>query len=220
MAIHEKLSRVFAADREAREAETALLEEDLGPLADALAEAVELALDHEDPDESELQLRRLADLCAQVPGPAMADALIQILDHPDPSIRTEAGEALLDVAFERFKEVALAIERAFDAGYDGLAMQELPFILTEVRDPDPLPLVARFLTHKDPNIVASAIEALAAYGDPGAAKYLEPLIEDTRSATLEDVDEDATDIGELARAALEELGFNLEEDGDGGESAP
>lgn len=207
MPARDALARIFNADRQAREAEEALLEFPPETLADLLAEAVEDALDQNDPDESELMLRRLADLCAQVPGPKMADALIAILDHRDPRIRAEAGEALLDVAFERYKEVARAVERALDRDHAGLSMQELPFVLTEIRDPDPIPLIARFLAHPSAVVVASAIEAMAAYGDPQAAKHLEALVDDDREATLEDVDEGPTRIGELAAAALEELGI-------------
>jgi len=206
MALDDTLHAIFDADRAALRAEDELLGADPAALADLLAGAVDEALDHEDPDESELRLRRLADLCAQVPGPKMVDALIAILDHPDPGIRTEAGEALLDVAFQRFKEVARGVERALDRGHEGAAMQELPFVLTEVRDPDPVPLVARFLGHPRPEVVGAAIEALAAYGDPAAAKHIEPLVEDEREATLDELDEAPTKIGELAEAALEELG--------------
>jgi len=206
MTAQNALQAMFRADRQARDAEESLLAEPAEQVADLLAEAVEDALDHEDPDESELMLRRLTDLCAQVAGPKMADALIAILDHPEPGIRTEAGEALLDVAFERFKEVARAVERALDRDHAGLSMQELPFVLAEIRDPDPIPLMARFLAHPDAEVVASAIEAMAAYGDPQAAKHLEALVDDDREATLEDVDEGPTRIGELAAAALEELG--------------
>ncbi|MEC7524659.1 MAG: HEAT repeat domain-containing protein [Myxococcota bacterium] len=200
------LSRLFDASREAREAEYALLDGDPSSLVPLLTDAVEEALDHHDPDESELRLRALTDLCAQVPGPEMADALLSILDHPDPQIRTNAGEALLDVAYERFKEVARAIERRLDAQHEGEGMTELPFVLTEVRDPDPIPLLARFLAHPQPQVVAATIEALAGFGDPSAADHLRPLLDDEREATLEDVDEAPTTIGELAAAALEELG--------------
>ncbi|MBX3269005.1 MAG: HEAT repeat domain-containing protein [Sandaracinaceae bacterium] len=201
------LERIFEADRRALEAEEALLGEPSDEVAALLAGAVDEALDLDDEEEAELRLRRLADLCAQVPGARMADALIAILDHAEPTVRAVAGEALLDVAFERFKEVARAIERALDRDHAGLAMQELPFVLTEIRDPDPIPLVVRFLAHPDPNVIAAAIEALAAYGDPGAAPHLEALLEDEREATLEDVDDGPTRIGELAAAALEELGI-------------
>lgn len=207
MPLDDTLNAIFDADRRAAEAEDELLTEDPEELADFLAEEVEDALDHHDPDESERRLRRLADLCAQVPGPKMADALIAILDHPEPSIRAEAGEALLDVAYERFKEVARAVERALERGHEGLAMQELPFVLTDIRDPDPIPLVARFLAHPVPEVVGAAIEAIAGYGDPSAAKHLEPLLDDEREATLDELDEGPTTIGELAKDALEELGI-------------
>jgi len=207
MTARDELHRIFEADREARDAEEALLTRPPEELSPLLAEAVDEALDEEDPAESALMLRRLADLCAQVPGPRMVDSLIAVLDHPDPHIRAEAGEALLDVAFERWKEVARGVERALDRDHPGLSMQELPFVLTEVRDPDPIPLIARFLAHPAPEVVAAAVEAMAAYGDPQAAIHLEPLVDDERVATLEDLDEAPTRLGELAKAALEELGI-------------
>jgi HEAT repeat protein len=207
MGVAAHLTKIFDADRESRQAEERLFSDgEPKELSDLFASATKEALALDDPDESELRLRRLADLCAQVPGPAMADTLVSILDHHEPAVRTEAGEALLDVAYERFKDVAGAVERALDRGLAGPAMQELPFILTEVRDPDPIPLVARFLKHTDAQVVAAGIEALAAFGDPGAIDHLKKLVKDPREATLEDLDEDKTTIGELAREAIEELG--------------
>jgi HEAT repeat protein len=207
MSVSENLAAIFEADRRSREAEAKLFGEgDPRELSDVFASAVEEAFALDDDDESELRLRRLADLCAQVPGPKMADALITILDHHEPAVRTEAGEALLDVAYQRFKDVAQAIERALDRKAGGPAMQELPFILTEIRDPDPLPLLSRFLKHEQAEIVAATIEALAAFGDPLAIDLLEPLVEDTREATIEDLEDDApTRIGDLAKEAIEEL---------------
>src|SRR5690606_37782897 len=131
-----------------------------------IASAVREAWKNSDPEEQEQRLTRLADLCAQVQGPETVDALLSILDHEEPSVRNEAGECLLDVAYERFKEVALGIERLLSNGHEGHAMEELPFILCEIRDPDPIPLVARFLAHPRGEVVAAAIEALAGFNDP------------------------------------------------------
>ncbi|MGE0788712.1 MAG: HEAT repeat domain-containing protein [Sandaracinaceae bacterium] len=201
------LARIFEADRQVRDAEDELMRVSEERLSALFAEAVEDALDNADEEESTLRLSRLADLCAQVPGPRMADTLIAILGHEDPAVRVEAGEAIRDVAYERFKEIAQAVERALDRDQRGIAMQELPFVLTEVRDPDPIPLVARFLAHPEPEVVAAAIEAIAAYGDPTAAEHLMPLVDDEREASLEDLEAGPTPIGELARNALEELGI-------------
>jgi hypothetical protein len=207
MALHERLTQIFDAERERRAAEDALLQGSDEELAALLSEAVEDALELADPEEAALRLSQLADLCAQVPGPRMADSLLAILGHDDPQVRVEAGEAIVDVAFERFKEIARAVERALDRDEVGYAMQELPFVLTEVRDPDPIPLVARFLKHPDPDVVAAAIESIAAYGDPTAAEHLEALVDDPREANLEDLEGGAAPIGELAKAAIEELGL-------------
>jgi len=206
MTPQDDLGRIFEADRQAREAERAILSRPRAEVISLLRAAVQDAFDEPDPEDASSKLRRLADLCAQLPGPEMVDALVAILDHADPQVRREAGEALLDVDYERFKEVARAVERALERGHAGIAMQELPFVLTEIRDPDPVPLLARFLAHPEAEIVACAIEALAAYGDPAAAPHIEALVDDERIATLEDVDDGPTEIGELALAALEELG--------------
>lgn len=207
MTLAQHLHEIFDADRRARELEAALVSKSAPePLAALLTAATKEAFALEDETEAELRLVRLADLCAQVPGPSMADALITILGHSSARVRIEAGEALRDVAYERFKEVARAIERALERDEGGLAMQELPFVLVEVHDPDPVPLMARFLQHSDPNVVGAAIEALADHGDPAAAPHLARLVDDPREAELEDLDEASAPIGDLARAALEELG--------------
>lgn len=208
------LHQLFDADRALRAAEDAFLESaDEKALAHTLAEAVREAHSLPDPDEQEMRLMRLADLCAQVQGPETVDALLSILDHEEPAVRNEAGECLLDVAYERFKEVATGIERLLSRGHSGHAMEELPFVLCEIRDPDPVPLVSRFLAHPRGEVVAAAIEALAAYGDPGAIRHLEKLTEDPREVTLPELDDATATIGDLAADAIAEL------EGDPGDAA-
>ncbi len=177
-------------------------------LADLLETQTREALHLEDRDEATMRLERLADLCAQVPGPRMADALIAILNDVEPRVRVAAGEALRDVGFERYAEIARAIERALDSNVEGPAMAELPWVLAEIAEPSALPLIRRFLDRDDPDVVAAAIEALAQLDDPEAGADLRRYVDDTRRVVLADLEDDEdTTIGELARDALEMLGY-------------
>ncbi len=208
MAASEHLSALFDADRASRKAESALLgSSDEKALIALLGGAVDEALGLPDPSEAATRLERLADLCAQVPGPAMADALIRILGADDPAVRVTAGEAILDVGFDRYAEIARAIERTLDSGVTGPAMSELPFVLAEIGEPSALKLIRRFLAQEDAETVGAGIEALASLGDPSALEALEPLRGDERMVEVPEADEEGTvTLGELAEAAIEELG--------------
>jgi HEAT repeat protein len=204
----EHLAALFRADRAAREAEEHLFgvarKEDLVALFSA-AEREAAALP--DRREAAMRLERLADLCAQVPGPEMADTLVRILGDEDPAVRVAAGEAIVDVAYERYAEIARAVERALDAGMGGPAMTELPYVVAEIGEPSALKLIKRFLAHGEPDVVAAGIEALVTLGEPDAADAIAKLVDDTRTVALEDAEGEAElTIGELAREALEELG--------------
>ena len=181
--------------------------------AETLTAAIEEARGLSDRAEASMRLERLADLCAQVPGPTMSDALIRILDDDEPTVRVAAGEALLDVGYERYAEVARAIERALDRSANGAAMTELPFVIAEIGEPSALALLRRFLVHPDAEVVAAGVEALVQLGDPGAIADLEKLVDDEREVTLDDLEDGDTTIGELAEAAIEEL--SLGESGQG-----
>jgi HEAT repeat protein len=209
MSLSDELQRIFDADRALRSAEKALLrKKSAGELVSLLAVETKNALAMDDRQEGTMRLERLADLCAQVPGPAMADALIAILNDVEPRVRVAAGEALRDVGYERYAEVARAIERALDRGDTGPAMSELPWVLAEIAEPSALSLIRRFLDHLSADVVAAAIEALSQLGEPEAAEDLKRFIDDTRSVTIEDFeDETKTTLGELAQDALRELGY-------------
>lgn len=207
MALDEQLRRIFEADREMRAAERKLLEKTSEELIALLVRATEEALRMADRTEGAMRLERLADLCAQVPGPQMTDALIDILDDPEPRVRVAAGEALTDVGYERYAEVARGVERALEADKAGSAMAELPWILAEIGEPSALPLIRRFLQHTDPNVIATAIEALVHLGDPDAVQDLQGFLGDERNATIDDFEsETRTTLGELAQEALTMLG--------------
>lgn len=199
------LKTIFDHERELRRAEQSLLESDEKELVSTLKKAVDEALKLSGA-EAEVRLERLSDLCAQVAGPAMVDALIAILGHEAPTVRIAAGEAICDLGYERYAELAHGIERALDAKTQGPAMEELPWVLVEIGEASALKLIGRFLKDSDPQVVASAIESLVELGDPRAADYLEPLTNDTREAVVEDFEEETSaTIGDLAAEAIEML---------------
>ena len=214
MSLSDELARIFDADRTMRDAESILLRRaDREELIALLERETEHALKMEDRKEGTMRLERLADLCAQVPGPRMTDALIAILSDEEPRVRVAAGEAVRDLGYERYAEVARGIERALDDNAGGLAMSELPWVLAEVGEPSALPLIRRFLDHQSPDVVAAAIEALAQLQDSDAVRDLKRFVGDPRVVTIDDFEhETKTTLGELAEDALQMLG---EASGDG-----
>ena len=208
MSLPDELQHIFDADRLLQKAESVLLRKKGSEELVALLEReTESALQMDDRKEGTMRLERLADLCAQVPGPRMTDALIAILNDGEPRVRVAAGEALRDLGYERYAEVARGIERALDRNAAGLAMSELPWVLVEVAEPRALPLIRRFLDHPSADVVAAAIEALAQLHDPEALTDLQRFLGDTRVVIIEDFeDETKTTLGELAEDALEMLG--------------
>ncbi len=204
MSLSHELQRIFDSDRALRMAENGVLRhKDAEELVALLERETEHALSMEDREEGTMRLERLADLCAQVPGPRMTDALIAILNDAEPRVRVAAGEALRDLGFERYAEVARGIERALDRNADGLAMSELPWVLAEIAEPSALGLIRRFLDHPNADVVAAAIESLAQLRDPESIADLERFLSDSRVVTIEDFeDETKTTLGELAAEAL------------------
>jgi HEAT repeat protein len=206
--IQDHLNALFEAERTLRSAESALLQNQPGELSELLSAAVKEAKAIEDKAESRLRLERLADLCAQVPGPEMTDALIAILDDASPAVRVQAAEALADVGFDRYAEVARGVERALSAPLT-FALQELPWVLIELGEPSVRKLLVRFLESKDGDVVASAVEALAELGDAASIKDLKKLANDPREVDIEgDEGEETVTVGDLAMEAIDALGGN------------
>jgi HEAT repeat protein len=207
MSLPDELQCIFDSDRVLRQAESKLLRnKGSDELVALLERETENALRMEDRMEGAMRLERLADLCAQVPGPRTTDALIAILNDREPRVRVAAGEALRDLGYERYAEVARGIERALSRNADGLSMSELPWVLAEIAEPSALPLIRRFLDHPSPDVIAAAIEALAQLRDPDSISDLERFMSDPRVVTIEDFeDETKTTLGELAADALEIL---------------
>lgn len=201
------LEAIFDADRALRAHERSLLSADHAVLRKLLAKAVADARGLPDRHEAVLRLERLADLCGQVHGPEMTDALVAILDDETPSVRVEAAESLADVGFERYAELARGVERALGRGDAVRALQELPWVLVEIAEPSARQLIARFLKHPQVEVVASAVEALAELGDPDAVQDLRPLRDDPRPVELDEGDDEGmATLGDLVCETLAELG--------------
>ncbi len=207
MSAKQDLDAMFEADRQLRDAEARFFAgSEEASLAVLLISATDQALALHDARESISRLIRIADLCAQVQGQTMAENLIRILNHDEPQVRVAAGEALRDFAYDRYAEVARAVERAYENSSEGPALEELPWILAEIGEPSAVPLIARALQHANVNVVAAAIEALAELGDPEAIEPLQTLTEDKRVVQLEEGDASyGTTVGELALEALGEI---------------
>lgn len=196
------LKSLFDAQRAARTAH----EELVGAGPDTVLPLLErattdaLALLETDEDEASMRLDRIAGLLGEMHGPRVVDLLVDILGCEEPEARHAAGEALEGLAFDRFKEVALGVERALERLPEGSpALAELPYLLAQIPEPGVSKLLARFLAHKDADAVAAAIEAVAEMGDPAALPLLDSLASDARKVQLED------DGGTEGEATLAEL---------------
>jgi HEAT repeat protein len=203
------LTSLFNAHRAARVAHDKLTDLDPALVVPVLERAYEEAAKLDDEDEALLRFDVIAEVLGELSGPRAVDLLIQMLGREEPEARHAAGEALSEIAFERFKEVALGVERAIERLPPGNpALAELPYLLAEVPEPGVSRLLARFLAHADPDAVASAIEALVEAGDPASASLLDPLVRDARRVQLQDdggTESDAS-LGELAMEARALLG--------------
>jgi len=194
------LEALFDAERAARRAHDALVDRDPAVVLPLLEGAACEALTLDEEDESSLRLVRVAALLGEMQGPRVVDLLVDILGCDQPEARHAAGEALEGLAFDRFKEVALGVERALERLPEASpALSELPYLLAQVSEPGVTKLLARFLAHRGADAVASAIEALVEIGDPAALPLLDALASDARKVQLED------DSGTEGEASIAEL---------------
>lgn len=222
-AIDKSLNDLFAAERAARRIHDELARLPPDKLLDAICDALKAAQTEKDEDEATLRLVRLASLLGELSGPRAVDALIDVLASEYPEARHAAGEEIGQLGYERFKEVAQGVERALKRLPVGSpALPELPYILAEVPEPGVMKLIDLFLSHKDADAVAAAIESLVEIGDPAAAKLIARLTEDQRMVEISDDGTDMTSevsIGELAAEALDLLESPASETSPGGASS-
>ena len=208
------LEGLFEAERRVRE----LLDELAGRGREAMMGTISAAIvaaADEEPSEAAVRLVCLSRLLGEFDGADVADALIDILGSDEVEARREAGEQLQGLAYDRFREVADAVERALERlGEGSHALVELPYILVEIPEGGVVRLLKAFLEHGDGDVVAAAIEALVEIGDPSAAGALEALKDDQRICTVDEPEDAAAlgtgevMVGDLASEAIELLSGN------------
>lgn len=198
---------MFDAERARRRAEIELARSDRKAVVDAARAEVDRAAKERE-DERDLRLAQIAEVLSTHEGAEVVDLLVDILGSPSEEGRFAAGRALQELAFDRFKDVALGVERAAKRLPSGSpALSELPFAIATVPEPGVLKLFALLLAHADPEVVASTIEAAIDRGDPGIERELQKLVNDTRKVSMDDEtgEVDTVTLGQLAREALAEL---------------
>lgn len=205
--IQARIEKLQRAEEEVRRLQDELIEDaeqSRSAAVEALREAVIEGLGNGEGPEAAAALVPLAEVLGELEGPEVCDMLIDLLGSEEPEVRFTAGRAMQDLAFDRFKEVAEATERAAKRlARDNQALRELPYVVAEVGEPGVPKILRGYLAHADAEVVASAIEALAALGDHAAVPELKKLTRDPRTVQLDEEEADAqASIGALAEEAI------------------
>jgi HEAT repeat protein len=199
------LASLFNAYRALADAQQAVLDLDQEALVRGLRAELTKTGSVDDEEEASRRYVAIAEILAELEGPTVVEMLIDVLDLDDADARQVAGESLVGLASDRFKEVALVVEKQLASrSPESGALRELPYVFAMIPEGSSVKLLEKFLAHKEAAVVASAIEALVEIGDPAAARALEGLKRDKREVTVEDDGEEAQDVtlGELAQEAL------------------
>jgi HEAT repeat protein len=199
-----RLDELFSAERSVRRLHDDLAKQPVEALLGALEAAVKTAQKSSDPAEVSLRLVRIGELLGEVGGPRAIDLLLDLMGASEPEARVVAGEALEELAYSRFKEVALGVERALGRlPKDSPALCEIPYMLAEIPEGGTVVLLRKFLALAEPEPVAAAVEALVEVGDPEAIPALRALANDKRTVSMESMTEEGSlTIGELAAEAV------------------
>lgn len=205
------LQKLFDAEkafRRARENVFADMSDDV--LLKGISKEIDRAMAQPLSEDAGFRLMLCAELLESIPSRESARLQLVILGHDDPGIRVSAGESLVNMLEDAWRDSSSACEAAIKEGTNLNALRELPFVLAESGEPAAGGLIAKLLTHKDADIVASAIEALVEIGDPTHRAEIEKLATDTRElSAIESEDgeapQDSGTVGELAAEAAKIL---------------
>jgi len=176
-----------------------------GDLVETLKAAIGSAVQTEPQAERAMRLQTLARLCTQTPRRELVDALINALDVADSVTRSAIGDALVHIGFDRPADVGRAVDDALDRGRTGAGMADLAWVVGEIGEPSALKQLRRFLESTDSEVVASAVDALVALGDPAAIEALESLLADERRISTEVHPAAEVTLAVLAADAIHEL---------------
>lgn len=206
--LHGTLADLFEAERAVRKLHDTLATAPRAELLELLDNTIAEAADLDDDEEASLRLVRIAEILGEVEGPKAVDLLIDVLGTDFPEARLTAGEELVAIAYERFKEVALGAERALKRLPVGSpALPEIPYLLVEIPEPGVIRLLEKFLKHADPDAVAAAIEVASTALDESLLPALEALRNDKRTVQMggeeEGDQEEEVSIGDLAAEAID-----------------
>jgi hypothetical protein len=202
-----KIERLQRAEEEVRRLQDQLIDAvafSRKPTLDVIREAIVEGLGEGEGPEAAIALVPLAEVLGECEGPEVCDLLVDLLGSDEPEVRLTAGRALQDLAYDRFREVAEAIERAVQRlPTTSPALRELPFVVGEIGEPGVPRILKGYLAHAEPEVVAAAIEALAASGDPAAISELKKLLHDQRVVQVdEEGGEGQVALGMLAQEAI------------------
>lgn len=158
-----------------------------------------------DSDPLPVGLVRIAEMMLNLDDKQILTTLSDGLGHENGDIRLLSGDALLHLAEEGIENIMPAVDRALEKG--GLQAEEMPFMLVDVNHPEVPRVLERFLKVKNPEIVASAIEALAEFGDPSSCDALGKLLNDKRTVAAEGDEANGGNwtIAQLAQDAIDLL---------------
>jgi hypothetical protein len=209
------LSNLFDAERTRQMLADQIASGPIEDVLEVLGAGIASARTRGDERDRVLELESIAQILGQLSGPGAVDALIEILGSEEPEARHAAGVALEEISFERFKEVALGVERSLSSlPPDHLALTELPYLLVGVPEPGVPRLIHRFLEHPNEEVVAAGIEACVELGEPSSVPRLEKLENDSRLIRMEDdrLEDDEHEgegatitVGELAQEARQTI---------------
>jgi hypothetical protein len=202
-----KIERLQRAEEEVRRLQDQLIDAvafSRKPTLDVIREAIVEGLGEGEGPEAAIALVPLAEVLGECEGPEVCDLLVDLVGSDEPEVRLTAGRALQDLAYDRFREVAEAVERAVKRlPTNSPALRELPFVVGEIGEPGVPRVLRGYLSHAEPEVVAAAIEALASSGDPASIPELKKLLNDQRAVQVdEEGGEGQVALGMLAQEAI------------------